>query len=100
MIQDELERTEILQEIEALFIMHEMVAQSSECREFNRCAASLLETFEEDGLFRMADSFMDLLVTCDPKDLAQCDSQRRARDILEKLRSSGKTVPSRKRSKS
>jgi hypothetical protein len=67
------ERTEILQEIEALFIMHEKLAQSSECREFNRRAASRLEKLEEEGLFRMADSVMDHLVACNLKDLSQCD---------------------------
>lgn len=66
--------------------MHKKLAQSSECREFNRCSASLLEKFEEEGLFRMAYSFMDLLVACNSKDLAQCDSMQRARYILERLR--------------
>ena len=29
---------------------------------------------------------MDLLVSCNPKDLSQCDSVQRARDALERLR--------------
>ena len=29
---------------------------------------------------------MDLLACCNPKDLSQCDSIPRARDILERLR--------------
>ncbi len=29
---------------------------------------------------------MDLLACCNPKDLSQCDSVQRARDILERLR--------------
>jgi len=86
MIQDELERSLILQEIEALCSMHEKLTQSSECREFNRRAALLLEKLEDAGLSRMADRAMDLLASCNPKDLSQCDSVQRARDILERLR--------------
>ena len=29
---------------------------------------------------------MDLLASCNPKDLSQCDSVQRAKDILERLR--------------
>ena len=86
MIQDELERIEILQEIEALCNMHEKLTQSSECREFNRRIALLLEKLEDAGFSRLADRAMDLLASCNPKDLSQCDSVQRARDILERLR--------------
>jgi hypothetical protein len=86
MIQDELERREILQEIEALCTMHEKLTQSSECREFNRRTALLLERLEDAGFSRLADRAMDLLASCNPKDLSQCDSVQRARDILERLR--------------
>jgi len=85
MIQDELERREILQEIEALCTMHEKLTQSSECREFNRRTALLLERLEDAGFSRLADRAMDLLASCNPKDLSQCDSVQRARDILERL---------------
>jgi hypothetical protein len=34
----------------------------------------------------LADRAMDLLASCNPKDLSQCDSVQRAKDILEKLR--------------
>jgi len=86
MIQDELERKEILQEIEALCNTHEKLTQSSECREFNRRTALLLERLEDRGFSRLADRAMDLLASCNPKDLSQCDSVQRARDILERLR--------------
>ena len=36
MAREEQEAREILQEIEALFIMHQGISQSSECREFSR----------------------------------------------------------------
>ena len=80
------EPAEILQEIEALCIMHEKITQSSECREFNRRTALLLQELEDAGFSRMADRAMDLLASCNPKDLSQCDSVQRARDILERLR--------------
>jgi len=80
------EAREILQEIEALCIMHEKLTQSSECREFNRRTALLLQRLEEAGFSRMADRAMDLLASCNPKDLSQCESVQRARDILERLR--------------
>jgi len=86
MARDGQKAREILQEIEALYIMHEKLTQSSECREFNRRAALLLEKLEDAGLSRMADRAMDLLASCNPKDLSQCDSVQRARDILERLR--------------
>ncbi len=86
MIQDEQERTEILKEIEALCNLHEKLTQSSECREFNRRAALLLQRLEDAGFYRMADRAMDLLASCNPKDLSQCDSVQRAKDILERLR--------------
>jgi hypothetical protein len=86
MARDEQEAREILQEIEALCIMHEKLTQSTECREFNRRAALLLEKLEDAGLSRMADRAMDLLASCNPKDLSQCDSVQRARDILERLK--------------
>ena len=86
MTRDRQERTQILQEIEALCNVHEKLTQSSECRDFNRRIALLLQRLEDEGLFRLADRAMDLLASCNPKDLSQCDSVQRARDILEKLR--------------
>jgi len=83
---DEQERAEILLEIEALCNMHEKLTQSSECREFNRRTALLLQRLEDAGFSRLADRAMDLLASCNPKDLSQCDSVQRARDILERLR--------------
>ena len=86
MIQDELERREILQEIEALCTMHERISQSSECREFSGRCALLLQRMEDAGFSRLADRTMDLLASCNPKDISQCESVQRARDILERLR--------------
>jgi hypothetical protein len=83
---DEQERKEILQEIEALGILHEKITQSSECREFNHRTALLLQRLEDAGLNRLADRTMDLLASCNPKDLSQCDSVQRARDVLERLK--------------
>ena len=84
---NELERhKEIVQEVEALYVMHERITQSSECREFNRRASLLLQMLEDTGCYRMADRAMDLLASCSPKDLSQCDSVQRARDVLAKLR--------------
>ncbi|VVB68957.1 Uncharacterised protein [uncultured archaeon] len=75
-----------MREIEALCNMHEKLSQSSECREFNRRTALLLQRLEDAGFSRLADRAMDLLASCNPKDLSQCDSVQRARDILERLR--------------
>ncbi len=86
MTQDGQENAAILQEIEALRKMHDKITQSEECREFNRRAAQLLEKLEDSGYNRLADRAMDLLACCNPKDLSQCDSIQRARDILERLR--------------
>ncbi|MEI6104079.1 MAG: hypothetical protein WCP70_09035 [Methanothrix sp.] len=86
MTRDGQEAREILQEIEALCNMHEKLIQSSECREFNRRTALLLEKLEDRGFSRLADRAMDLLASCNPKDLSQCDSVQRARDIQERLR--------------
>ena len=86
MPQSEVDRKEILGEIEALCIMHQKITQSSECRDFNHRAALLLERLEDAGFNRLADRAMDLLACCNPKDLSQCDSVQRARDILERLR--------------
>jgi len=86
MIPEEQERTEILKEIEALCNLHEKLTQSSECREFNHRAALLLQRLEDAGYYRLADRAMDLLASCNPKDLSQCDSVQRAKDILERLR--------------
>jgi len=83
---DEQERAEILQEIEALCVMHEKITQSSECREFNHRTALLLQRLEDAGLNRLADRTMDLLASCNPKDLSQCDSVQRAKDVLQRLR--------------
>ena len=77
---------EALQEIEELCIIHQKITQSSECRDFNHRAALLLQSLEEKGFFSMADRMMDLLACCNPKDLSQCDSVQRARDILDRLR--------------
>ncbi len=76
----------ILQEIEALYAIHEKISQSSECREFNRRTALLLQRLEDTGCYRLADRAMDLLASCNPKDLSQCDSVQRARDTLQRLR--------------
>lgn len=86
MARDEQEAREILQEIEALFIMHQGISQSSECREFSGRCALLLQRLEDAGHFRLADRVMDLLVCCNPKDLSQCDKVRQAGNALERLR--------------
>ena len=83
MPQSEVDRKEILGEIEALCIMHQKITQSSECRDFNHRAALLLERLEDAGFNRLADRAMDLLACCNPKDLSQCDSVQRAREIME-----------------
>jgi hypothetical protein len=80
------EHREILQEIEALCILHEKITQSTECREFNRRTALLLQRLEDSGRSKLADRAMDLLASCNPKDLSQCDSIERAKDVLERLR--------------
>ena len=86
MPQSEADRKEILNEIEALCIMHQKITQSSECRDWNRRAALLLEKLEDAGFNRLADKAMDLLACCNPKDLSQCDSVQRAREVLERMR--------------
>jgi hypothetical protein len=83
---DEQEKGKILQEIEALCTIHEKITQSSECREFNRRTALLLQRLEDAGCNRLADRAMDLLASCNPKDLSQCDTSQRARDVLQRLR--------------
>jgi hypothetical protein len=79
-------RAEILQEIELLINLHEKKTQSSECREFNHRAALLLQKVEDNGLSRLADRVMDLLSSCNPKDISQCDNAQRTKDALERLR--------------
>ena len=86
MPQSEADRKEILGEVEALCIMHQKITQSSECRDFNHRAALLLERLEDAGFNRLADRAIDLLACCSPKDLSQCDSVQRARDVLERMR--------------
>jgi hypothetical protein len=81
----EADRKEICIEIEALCIMHQKITQSSQCRDFNHRAALLLEKLEDAGFNRLADRAMDLLACCNPKDLSQCDSIQRARDILARM---------------
>jgi len=66
--------------------MHQKITQSSECRDFNHRTALLLERLEDAGFNRLADRAMDLLACCNPKDLSQCDSVQRARDILVRIR--------------
>src|SRR5512136_151906 len=90
MTSDKREWIEILQEIEALYNIHERITQSSECREFNHRSALLLQKLEDAECYRLADRTMDLLASCNPKDLSQCDSVQRARDALERLREMSK----------
>jgi hypothetical protein len=82
----EQEQAEILQEIEALCTLHEKISQASECREFNRRVALLLERLEDAGYYRLADRAMNLLACCNPKDLSQCDSIQQAKEALQRLR--------------
>ena len=86
MVLDDAKRREISDEIEALCIMHQKITQSSECRDWSRRAALLLERLEDAGFNRLADRAMDLLACCNPKDLSQCDSVQRAREVLERMR--------------
>jgi hypothetical protein len=87
MIRDEQSWTEILQEIEALCIMHEKITQSSECREFNRRTALLLQRLEDAGLNRLADRTMDLLgPPATPRIFPRATASKRARDVLQRLR--------------
>ncbi|MDD1753472.1 MAG: hypothetical protein LUQ38_10350 [Methanotrichaceae archaeon] len=80
-------RNEIHHEIEALCTLHEKLTQSSECRDFNRRIALLLQKLEDAECYRLADRAMDLLASCNPKDdLPQCDSIQPARNALERLR--------------
>jgi len=92
MIPWDVERRVIQNEIEALCILHEKITQSSECRDFNRRAALLLERLEDEGFTRLADGAMDLLACCNPKELSQCDSVQRARDVLEMMRELAKEL--------
>jgi hypothetical protein len=78
MTDDQQDWSELLQEIEALYAIHEKIGQSSGCREFNRRAALLLQRLEDAGFSRLADRCMDLLASCNPKELSQCDSIQRA----------------------
>lgn len=80
------ERADILQEIEALWAMHDKISQSSECREFNRRVSLLLQRLEDAGYYRLADRAMHLLAYCNPKDLSQCDSIQQAKEALQRLR--------------
>jgi hypothetical protein len=84
------EQAEILKEIEALCSMHEKISQASECREFNRRVALLLQRLEDAGWSRLADRAMSLLAACNPKDLSQCDSIQQARETLVRLREMAK----------
>lgn len=86
MARDEQEAREILQEIEELCTMHEKISQSSECREFSGRCALLLQRLEDAGFSRLADRAMDLLASCNPKDLSQCDRVRQASNALGRLR--------------
>ena len=86
MVPDDIKRREISDEIETLCIMHQKITQSSECRDWSRRAALLLERLEDAGFNRLADRAMDLLACCNPKDLSQCDSVQRAREVLERMR--------------
>ena len=86
MVPDDIKRKEISNEIEGLCIMHQKITQSSECRDWNRRAALLLERLEDAGFNSLADRAMDLLACCNPKDLSQCDSVQRAREVLERMR--------------
>ena len=90
MIKDELEWAEILAEIETIFSMHDKISHSSECREFNRRCAMLLQRLEDMKCYRLADRALDLLASCNPKDLSQCDSIQRARYALTRLRCEAK----------
>jgi hypothetical protein len=83
---DDKKRKGIFMEVESLYTMHERITQSSECREFNRRSALLLQRLEDAECYRLADRAMDLLASCNPKDLSQCDSVQRAKDTLERLR--------------
>jgi len=80
------EQREILNKIEALYNMHKKITQSSECRDFNHRAALLLQRLEDAGCDRLAGRAMDLLASCNPKDISQCDNVDRARDVLERMR--------------
>jgi hypothetical protein len=90
MIKDEQEWGEVLAEIETIFSMHEKISHSSDCREFNRRCALLLQKLGDMRCYRLADRAMDLLASCNPKDISQCDSIERARYALARLRSEAK----------
>ena len=64
---DEQRRKEIIQEVEALCVIHERITLSSECREFNHRAALLLQRLEDTGCVRLADRAMDLLGLMQPQ---------------------------------
>jgi hypothetical protein len=90
MSKDEQEWAGILSEIETLFSTHDKISHSSECREFNRRCALLLQRLEDMKCYPLADRAMDLLASCNPKDLSQCDSVDRARYALTRLWSEAK----------
>ncbi|OPY56583.1 MAG: hypothetical protein A4E49_00203 [Methanosaeta sp. PtaU1.Bin112] len=70
MTKDGLTAAEILQEIEALCSLHDKISRSSECRDFNRRAAFLLQILEDTDCENLADRVMSLLAYCNPKDLS------------------------------
>lgn len=81
------ESTEIQKELEKLCKLHdETMTSSDKCREFNRRAAVFLQKLEDMGYDRIADSLMDLLGSCSPKDFTHCDNHERTKGSLDRIK--------------
>lgn len=84
---------EIQKELEELYMLHEeTTASSTKCREFNSRSALFLQKLEDMGYDRIADTFMDLIGGCSPKDFSHCDNHERTKGMLERIRARVKEV--------
>ena len=64
--------------------LHDRAASDyTQCLEFNRLMADLLDRLEDDGHHRRAGKVMTLLLECNPKEGARCD---KATLVGEKVR--------------
>jgi len=80
---------DIKKDLEKAYELHKRTtADYAKCVEFSALASGLLARLEDAGCDQMADKMMSILLECNPKEGAHCDSSMRVSDRIEKIHNS------------
>ena len=78
---------DIQQDIQKACSLHQRATSDyAKCTEFNKLMSGLLAKLEDEGLYRLADRVMTILLDCNPKEGSSCDKATITGERVTKLK--------------